>query len=127
MTQTPASSRPIPPPGVLAVAVLALGLLCAAPSLAAPASPPPPADDLAAEPVPSAFCRPGSLPAGEALRHDHPTRGGLDWRPTPPGVLLVPRGGTPRIELPAWLAPFRGRLPSPVRPSLHVLFCTWLA
>jgi hypothetical protein len=140
MTQVPTTFRSIPLPGVLAVAavVLALGLLSAAPCTAAAAgSAPTPAtavehprtstDGLAGEPVSPVLCRQASLPSGEALRQSHATPRGVGSRPTAPGVLLVPRGGTSGNDLPAWLGLFRGRLPAAARPSLHVLFCTWLA
>jgi hypothetical protein len=140
MTQAPTTFRSILLPGVLARAavVLALGLLflgpcrpAAADSLPALApareSPRTSTDGLAGEPVSPAFCRHGSLPSGEAVRHDHATHRGLASRHAQPGVLLVSRGGTPGIELPDRLALFPGRLPAAARPALHVLFCTWLA
>ena len=141
MIQVPTTSRSSPLPGVLAggaAVVLALGLLFVGLCLPAAAGSPPAqappreqpqtsTDGLAGEPVAPAFCRHGSLPSGETLRHDHATRRGVDSRHAQPGVPLVPRGGTPGIELPPWLALFRGRLPAAARPSLHVLNCTWLA
>jgi hypothetical protein len=140
MTQVPTTSRSIPLPGVLVVAavVLALGLLFAAPYTAAevglaptpataPEHPQTSTDGLAEEPVSPAFCWHASLLSGEALRQRHATPRGVDSRPTESGVLLVPKGGASGNELPAWLGLFRGRLPAASRPSLHVLFCTWLA
>jgi hypothetical protein len=141
MTQVPTTSRSIPLPGVLAVAavVLALGLLFTAPRTAADlGSAPPPAtarehprtstDGLAGESISPAFCRHASLPPREeALRQSHAAPRGVDSRPNEPGVLLVPKGGMCGNQLPAWLGLFRGRLPAAARPSLHVLFCTWLA
>src|SRR5262249_43003431 len=67
--------------------------------------PTPSAEGLAGEPVAPAFCRPESLPPGEALRHGHATPRGVEARSAQPGALLVPRDGTPGVELPDWLAP----------------------
>src|SRR4051812_42979780 len=99
MAQVPTTSRSSPLPGILAAAavVLALGLLCAAPCLAAAAGSPPalasapeqpraPADDGAGEPVPPAFCRHGAPPSGEALRQDHAAQRAVDARHAQPGA-----------------------------------------
>jgi hypothetical protein len=140
MTRVPATFRSISLPGVFAAAavVLVLGLLSAAPCLAAEAGTPPTpttsclqprasADDRAGEAAPSVACRHESPPSGEALRQNHATDRGVVSRHTEPGLRLVPRPGTAGVELPAWLALFRGRLPAAARPLLHVLYCTWLA
>src|SRR3954453_5018438 len=100
MNQVPTTFRSIFLPGVLAAAAvfLALGLFFVGPCLAAtaewPTAPAPtheqsPAstDYQADKPVPSAFCRHGSLPSGEALRQDHATLRDLDSRHAEPGVL----------------------------------------
>src|SRR5262245_227179 len=139
MAQFPTYSRSMSLPGVVALAaVLALGCLFAAPCLAAEAgaAPTPPTacehprssvDILPGEPLSPGFSRHASLPSEHALRHRQAIPRRVDSRPTEPGVLLVPRGATSGNELAAWLGLFRGRLPAAARPSLHVLFCTWLA
>jgi hypothetical protein len=137
MTQAPTPSRSILP-GVLAgTFVFVLGLLFIAPGPSAGDSPPthtrdrqpspPSTEGLASEPVAPAVGRQESLPVGEALRHRHSTRRGVEARNLQPGALLVPRGGMPGTEAPDWLAHFRGRWSVPSHPPLHVLFCTWLA
>jgi hypothetical protein len=132
MTQVPPTSRSILLPGVLAGAVvLVLGLLALGPRQPAADSPTPErptsTSHLAGEPSSPALGRHGSLPPGQAWRHNHATHRGVDLRHAQPGIFLVPRGGTPRTELPDWLAHFRGRRPPSAHPPLHVLFCTWLA
>jgi hypothetical protein len=140
MVQAPTTFRSIPLSGVISATavVLALGLLLAAPctaaavgSATAPATaveyPGTMTDDLASETVSPAFCRHVSLPSGEALPQSHATPRSVDSRPTAPGVLLVSRGGVSGNDPPAGLGLFRGRLQAASRPSLHVLFCTWLA
>ncbi len=140
MTWLPTTSRSLPLAGVLAVAavVLAVGLLFASPSPAAAVglaslpttadeSPPSSPDSPAGEPASSAFCRRASLPSGEAWRQSHATPRSVDSRSTEFGVLLVPKGGASSTAFPACLDRFRGRLPLAAHPSLHVLFCTWLA
>ncbi len=130
MTQHPPTSRSIPLPGLLAGVVLVLGLLSLGVGLWAgsptPDQSPTCTGFVSGEPVSPALSRPVSPPPGEALRHSHVPHGSVDLH-AQPGVLPVARGGTPRTTLPDWLAVFRGRRPPCAHPSLHVLFCTWLA
>jgi hypothetical protein len=135
MTRAPITSRSILLPSVLvgAAVVLALAQLFAAPSreaaaasLPTKAQPQTSTDGVVDEPVSPVFCPPLPLPLSEALRDNHATHRGVDSRHARPGVLLVPRGVTPGIEVHAWQALFRRQLPAAARPPLHLLFCTWL-
>jgi hypothetical protein len=124
MKRIPAIFRLISLPGVLAAAAVALVLIlfsvapCPATEAGTPSTSPT---------GPSVARRHESPPASAALRQNHATNQAVGSRHAGPGVLLVPRPGTGGVELPARLALFRGRLPAPAHPLLHVLFCTWLA
>lgn len=70
-------------------------------------------------------CVPVSSPA--ALLQEHSVQAGVERGHLKYGLALVPKGGSLRSQLPAWLPQLGAQRPTFAQPSLRVLLCTWLA
>jgi len=73
------------------------------------------------------LCRCASVPGPAALLKEQSGRTGVELGKSKFSLSLVPKPRSLRGQLPGWLPHFGVRRPAYAHPSLHVLFCTWLA
>jgi hypothetical protein len=73
-----------------------------------------------------AVCQGSPSQAPEGLRQERPSPG-VKLRPTPPAFALSAARPCPKDQAPDWLCPSRARRTTFPKPSLQLLFCTWLA